>query len=94
MVTSTLLGNRYLSKFKPPPKCPLKPGVVDVSAADLILDIILRLPVEGFQWTIKGMFLGKRAKTGKMQGIGCIMVHFRVLKAIGKEETDPLAYFI
>lgn len=79
-----------MSKFKPPPTCPLKPGVVDISAADIILDIILRLPVEGFQWTMKLVFMGKRVKTGKVQGIGCLMVHFKVLKTVGKAEIDVL----
>lgn len=95
MTNPLMLGNRYMAKFKPQISCPLKAGVVDISEADMILDSILQLPVEGFAWIIKGVFMGRRSTSAKMQAIGCLMVHFRVLKMQNKgDNIDKLSFFI
>lgn len=91
MANPQLMGYRYLSNFKPPVKCPLKPGVVDVSGGDIIVDRLLKLPVEGFGWTLKGMFFGRQSMNESKQVVGCIMAHMRILKSVRKQER---AYII
>lgn len=95
MVSPDLMGYRYLSKFRPAPSCPLTPGMIDVSDTDLILNMILKLPLEGYQWKLQGMFMGKSVKGGKLHEIGCIMVYFEVLKEKKKANPkDPFELFL
>lgn len=86
MARPDLMGYRYLSQFKPPVRCPLQPGLVDVSERDIIVDRLLKLPVEGYRWVITGMFFGRKSPNETKQVIGCIMAHLRVLKAVQQQE--------
>uniref|UniRef100_A0A336M8P0 CSON012138 protein n=1 Tax=Culicoides sonorensis TaxID=179676 RepID=A0A336M8P0_CULSO len=77
-VTPNMLGNRYLSAFKPPMRCPIKPGLIDVSKADMILNRVMMLPIEGYRWTLKLLFWGVDGKSMRFDIIGCLMVHLKV----------------
>lgn len=81
-----MLGYRYLSKIKPPLKCPVKAGTYNVDAVASFLGLILDLPIEGFRWIIRASMTGKAAgeKNG-MTTIGCLSINARVMASTSRK---------
>lgn len=75
-----LFGANFFKRMTPYVKCPLKAGLYKMNDAEINLDFLSTLPIEGFFWNVIANFYVPDKKVDRRM-IACISGHVRVFQS-------------
>lgn len=78
-----LFGGNFVKRMTPPIRCPLKPGLYKMNDAEINLDFLTGLPIDGFFWNVK-VNLYTPEKNGERRMHGCIAGYTKVFQGSSK----------